>query len=56
MSGEREQSAPQHSVPSDFCRTCRGTGRLADREYRQGVGAVTVWMTCWACNGSGVGK
>lgn len=42
--------------PDDFCRTCRGSGRLYDQEYRQGVGTVSVAMDCWACDGSGWGK
>jgi DnaJ-class molecular chaperone len=47
---------PAERSPDDFCRRCRGKGRLVDQEYRFGIGTVSVSETCWACNGSGYGR
>lgn len=35
--------------PLDFCRECRGTGRLATETER----GTTLFDRCWMCGGSG---
>lgn len=42
---------PDLKDPSDPCRTCGGTGRLVDVEYRPQ--RAEVGRTCWVCNGDG---
>lgn len=52
-----EQPAPPPHLcpttsPDDFCRTCKGSGKLREPGER----GVTVVSDCWACDGKGTGR
>lgn len=43
---------PLARSPDDFCRMCKGTGKLREPGER----GVTVVSPCWACGGRGTGR
>jgi hypothetical protein len=43
---------PATHSPNDFCRTCKGKGKLQEPGER----GVIITSDCWSCGGSGYGK